>query len=298
MDLSSSSDHDTQATDDDVNQSIDLINLNFNQQLDLQAPVNDEDHKNCSNEEDEHDEDEHHDDDNDDDDDDFTFMLIGNGDGTNYDDEVFEDGKIRPVFPLFDQKLLLTGEYEIEELDRLPILPPVDKIFVESPRGFPASTSSEVHNENEDEVAGPYCDWSKDSATATEMSKKSNSTGFSKLWRLKEKVGRSNSDGRDAFVFLKSAEKLSRTTTPTTATTTTTTGTGEGTYLKVKVGEGTARVVKKGKKKAVSAHEVYLRSRGGMAEEERRRSYLPYRPELMGLFTNVNGGLSKNVHPY
>ncbi|GJY58280.1 hypothetical protein Tco_0458172 [Tanacetum coccineum] len=47
---------------------------------------------------------------------------------------------------------------------------------------------------------GPLCMWRKQ---PTKLSKKSNSTCFSKLWRLKDKVGCSNSDGRNAFVFLK-----------------------------------------------------------------------------------------------
>ncbi|KAI3816799.1 hypothetical protein L1987_16504 [Smallanthus sonchifolius] len=273
-------DMDCDRPDEDVDQSVDLISLGFNQQLDLQY---NEDHKDCENEEE------------DDDDDDFTFMLIGQDEAPSYDDKMFEDGRIRPVFPLFDQNLLIDGEYDIEEIDRLPILPPVDKIFIESPRGFPSSTVSK-HEGNEDAASGPYCEWSKDSANAaTELSKKSNSTGFSKLWRLREKVGRSNSDGRDSFVFMKSSVKLM---TSTTTSSSSKPVINDGTF--VKVNGGKARVVKQGtkaKKSTVSAHEAYLRSRGH-TEEDRRRSYLPYRPELMGLFTNVHGGLSKNVHPY
>ncbi|KAI3696510.1 hypothetical protein L1987_79528 [Smallanthus sonchifolius] len=269
MDLSSS---DCDRPDEDVDQSVDLISNGFNQQLDLQC---NEDHKDCENEEQEEE-----------DDDDFTFMLIGEDEAPSYDDKVFEDGRIGQVFPLFDQKLLKDGEYDIEEIDRFPILPSVDKIFIESPRGFQASK----HEENEDTASGPYCAWSKDSATAAaELSKKSNSTGFSKLWRLREKVGRSNSDGRDAFVFMKSTGKLTASTTTSSKPVI-----SDGTF--VKVNGGKARVTK-AKKSTVSAHEAYLRSRGH-TDEERRRSYLPYRPELMGLFTNVHVGLSKNVHPY
>ncbi|KAD1846313.1 hypothetical protein E3N88_42211 [Mikania micrantha] len=163
-------------------------------------------------------------------------------------------------------------EYDIEEIDTLPILPPVDKIFIESPRGFPTSSTASKHD---DAATGPYCTWSKET---TELTKKSNSTGFSKLWRLKEKVGRSNSDGRDAFVFLKTSDK------PTTSS---------SSSSKPPV----TSFVTKAKKPAVSAHEAYLRSKGH-TEEERRRSYLPYRPELMGIFTNAHVGLTKNVHPY
>ncbi|KAM0062359.1 hypothetical protein Hdeb2414_s0004g00147251 [Helianthus debilis subsp. tardiflorus] len=289
---SSTSDHNPHSTDpdEDVDPSIDSISNGFNKQIDFDSDHAEEDNY------------AHDNDDEDEDDDDFTFMLIGNDDEDNYDEKVFENGKIRPVFPLFDQNLLLDGEYQFEEIDRLPVLPPVDKIFIESPRGFPSSKPSE-HEDDNDSATGPYCAWSKDTATAAataELSKKSNSTGFSKLWRLREIVGRSNSDGRDAFVFLKSSDRTTATVTAAAATTSSASKpvTGEGTFVKVNVAGGKARVVKQGTKakKPVSAHEAYLRSKVH-TEEERRRSYLPYRPELMGLFTNVHG-LSKNVHPY
>ncbi|KAK9060253.1 hypothetical protein SSX86_020957 [Deinandra increscens subsp. villosa] len=297
MDMNlSSSDSDRHCNDPDeyADQSVDLISFGFNTQLDLKSndDDDDEDHKDSKEKEEEY---------HDDDDDDFTFMLVGHDDDDQiYDDKLFEDGQIRPVFPLFDQNLLLDGEYDIEEIDHLPILPPVDKIFIESPRGFPSSTAPE-HEQNGDTATGPYCAWSKETATATataELSKKSNSTGFSKLWRLREKVDRSNSDGRDAFVFLKSSD---RSTAATPSSSSSKPVTSDGTFVKVNVAGGKARVVKrgtKGNKSTVSAFEAYLRSGGGHTEEERRRSYLPYRPELMGFFTNVHGGLSKNVHPY
>lgn len=274
--------------DEDVDQSVDLITRGFNQQIDLKC--NDDlevlaDHEHCEK-------------DDDDDDDDFTFMLIGDDDSPAYTDTVSEDGQIRQVFPLFDQNLLLDGEYDVEEIDRLPIQPPVDKIFVKSAGGLPSST----HGENDDAAAGPYCEWSKESVTGTgELSKKSNSTGFSKLWRLKERVSRSNSDGRDAFVFLRSADRTTSSTTTASSSSSSKPAAVDRTFVKVNVAGGKARVVKQGtnaKKSTLSAHEAYLRSKGGHTGEERRRSYLPYRPELMGIFTNVHGGLSKNVHPY
>ncbi|KAH6763206.1 hypothetical protein C2S52_020639 [Perilla frutescens var. hirtella] len=160
--------------------------------------------------------------------------------------------------------------------------PPVKKVFVET-EGVDgqAMTSSAQGN---DEIAGPCCEWSSRKAVeaSPEVCKKSNSTGFSKIWRLKELTARSNSDGRDAFVFLNGNHAPPAAKQPAAAE-------KKGSAVKVK---------KSGKSKtaAVSAHEVYLRSKA--KEEERRRSYLPYRPELMGFFTNVNGGLTRNVHPF
>ncbi|XP_021999150.1 uncharacterized protein LOC110896037 [Helianthus annuus] len=208
------------------------------------------------------------------DDGDFTFMYVadnGNGNGSL---TAFENGQIRNVFPLFDQSLLLTGDYD-DGNRRFPIDVPVDKVFIESPRRSPSDngetdgTGTLRRLQNESEI------------------NKSNSTGFSKLWRFRNnEMNRSNSDGRDAFVFLESSD------TGTTATT----SDGKPNGVKVNVGKG--KGVKKGKKSTASAHEVYLKQKGGQTEEERRRSYLPYRPGLMGFFTNVNGGLSKNVHPF
>lgn len=302
--FSSDCDRRSSDPDEDVDQSVEIIASELQRQLQLECNddstsrllPDSEVHEDCENDDEEKKEEQG------DDDGDFTFMFIGEDNLPINTDGVLEDGQIQPVFPLFDQNLLLSGEYEVEEIDRLPIRPPVDNVFIESPHRPPASG----HEETDDSATGPYCVWSKESGTGTnvELSKKSNSTGFSKLWRLRDKVGRSNSDGRDAFVFLKSSD---RTTTTTAATSTSSSSssakpvTGNGSYVKVNGTGGKARVVNqatKGKKPTVSAHEAYLRSKGGHTDEERRRSYLPYRPELMGFFTNVHGGLSKNVHPY
>lgn len=202
-------------------------------------------------------------------DEDFTFAINGGDSSPIFADDAFEHGKIRPVYPLFNRNLLLSHD----DLS-LPVRPPVDNVFIESP----ARKSDEIDRI----AAGPYCSWSK----SPEMSKKSNSTGFSKLWRFKEYMQRSNSDGRDAYVFFNHENKSS---------------TGEGSSeKKISAGKSSSEKKKKGKKldKPMSSHEVYLKKKG-YNPEEKRKSYLPYRPELVGFFTNVNGGgLSKNVHPY
>ncbi|CAN4123306.1 unnamed protein product [Withania somnifera] len=202
-------------------------------------------------------------------------------------DEVFSDGQIRPLFPLFNRTLLLSDK-ELEELkEQLPIKPPVKKIFIQTEdNSIPAKTSSSSLTENE-EIAGPFCEWSKNKAIEAnpEVCKKSNSTGFSKLWRFKEFLHRSNSDGRDTFVFLnpttpaKVEEKVMTTEKKIT-------------------GEVKVTKKKKGVKKSegVLAHEAYMKSKA--KAEDRWRSYLPYRPELVGFFTNVNGGLTRNVHSF
>ncbi|GKB46994.1 putative reverse transcriptase domain-containing protein, partial [Tanacetum coccineum] len=81
------------------------------------------------------------------------------------------------------------------------------------------------------------------------------------------KVGRSKSDGLDAFVFLKKSLR-----TPV-----------EGSSLK---GNGGKRKGLKAKNGKFSEHEVYLRKRA-QGDEDRRQSYLPYRLEIMGYLEAV-----------
>lgn len=203
-------------------------------------------------------------------------------------EDAFINGQIKAVYPLFNRDLLFTDEASGDLHENLPMRPPVKKVFVET-SGQVVSSLPEGER-----GAGTSCDWSDRKAVeaSPEICKKSNSTGFSKIWRFKDFLGRSNSDGRDTFVFLNNGH-----------------GHGPAEHVAAAKGEekserkeaaakvsGKAKKGGKGKTAPLSAHEVYLKSKA--KEEDRRRSYLPYRPELMGFFTNVNGGLTKNVHPF
>lgn len=201
-------------------------------------------------------------------------------------EEAFHNGQIRPFFPLFNKDLLLS-DIDFEHLKNRS---PVDKVFVETEdnNNNPPTTSNE-------EISGPYCEWSKkatNSNPAEGSCKKSNSTGFSKLWRFRDFINRSNSDGRDAFVFLNNNNS---------STTSSNVVKKEDKVVlekKEKIsGQGVVKLVTQNKKKvkkseAVLAHEVYMKSKARHAER------LRYRPDLVGFFTNVNGGLTRNVHPF
>ncbi|XP_055806876.1 uncharacterized protein LOC129875605 [Solanum dulcamara] len=215
-------------------------------------------------------------------------------------DEVFYNGQIRPLFPLFNQNLLLCDE-DLEALkEQLPIRPPVKKIFIQTEDNpIPAASSSS------EDIAGPFCEWSKNKAIEAslenpEVCKKSNSTGFSKLWRFKVFLHRSNSDGRDTFVFLNPttpAAKVEEKVIRKNETTTSSESEKKKISGEVKViGKVTKKKKDLKKSEGVLAHEAYMKSKA--KAEDRRRSYLPYRPELVGFFTNVNGGLTRNVHPF
>ncbi|XP_023645257.1 uncharacterized protein LOC17898146 [Capsella rubella] len=232
------------------------------------------------------------DEDDDDDDDDeeeeeFSFACV-NAEGSPITaDEAFEDGQIRPVFPLFNRELLFDYE-NADQNDGVSSTadenrPRLRKLFVEDRNGD--------GDETEKDTLGPYCSWSGGTVAeaSPETCRKSNSTGFSKLWRFRDLVLRSNSDGRDAFVFLNNNNSVGENKTRTQSSSTA--------AEKSKGKEKTSSEEKKKKKKAVtkSAHEkLYMRNRA-MKEEVKHRSYLPYKQ--VGFFTNVNG-LSRNIHPF
>lgn len=252
---------------------------------------------------------------------DFSFAFDALNFSTVSAEDIFDNGKIKPVFPLFNRDLLLSdggGGDDVEDLESLRLkdrLPNVKNVFVEAEddddddNDCNATTPSLAGDEG---VVGPYCERPKkvvQAAPGPEPApagcKKSNSTGFSKIWRFKDFMHRSNSDGRDAFVFLN--QPTPSTTNSTAAPSPSASGMreekeGEGTVSFKKVNGnngvgGEIKKVKKSKTAALSPHEVYMRNKA--KDGDRRRSYLPYRPEIVGLFTNVTGGgLTRNVHPY
>lgn len=218
-----------------------------------------------------------HDDDNHDGEegDEFSFASVNGETSPITADEAFEDGQIRPVYPFFNRNLLF--EPEAKESLRSPL----KKVFVERDE----ATTTAATREEESEPIGPYCSWS--GRTVEEASpktcRKSNSTGFSKLWRFRDLVLRSKSDGKDAFVFLSNGSSSSQSSPSSTTA--------------AKPSGGVKRTPEKAAKKmkAKSAHErLHMRNRA-IREEGKRRSYLPYKH--VGFFTNVNG-LTRNVHPY
>ncbi|KAL4280790.1 hypothetical protein GQ457_03G008060 [Hibiscus cannabinus] len=195
-------------------------------------------------------------------------------------DDLFQDGQIRPIFPLFNQDLLFTDEdgavLKTEEGD--VVLPPqVRKVFVED------STSSEP--------AGPYCEWRGAKAVeeaSPDTCRKSNSTGFSKLWRFRDLKLRCNSDGRNAFVLLSHPP-------PSSSSSSSSSSVKSEKKATLKTILEKPKEKKSGKMASPSPHEkLYVKNRA-QKEGIKRRSYLPYKQ--VGFFTNVSG-FSRNVHPY
>ncbi|KAM5572038.1 hypothetical protein ABKV19_012223 [Rosa sericea] len=201
-------------------------------------------------------------------------------------EEVFYNGQIRPVYPVFDQSLLLQNDdvdsdpthavnkdSEKSSTVTKPRRQPLRMLMIEEEREAASCSSSEA-DDLENLPPGTYCVWAPPKASGKGGGRsgggggscdKSSSTGSSKRWKFRDLLSRSSSDGaKDTFVFF------------APATTTTKTAEKEGRNVVV---------ARKGK------------SSKGVADGDKRRSFLPYRQDLVGFFSNVNG-LSRNLHPF
>jgi hypothetical protein len=201
--------------------------------------------------------------------DDFEFALVDSS--LIAADDVFCNGQIRPVFPLFNTDLLLENAPVPEPDDSnskppapRPVRKPLRKLFIEE-RETPSCSSSEA-----DELDGiqpeTYCVWKPRVPGGEENTgrpKKSNSTGSSKRWKFRDLLHRSNSsDGKDSFIYL--SNKSSKNTAG--------------------MKEASARSLDDAKEK-------------GKEGDRERSSFVPYKQDLVGLFANVSG-LSRNMHPF
>ncbi|KAA8530239.1 hypothetical protein F0562_004948 [Nyssa sinensis] len=141
----------------------------------------------------------------DDEDDDFEFALV-RSDPDSTADEIFYDGQIGPIFPIFNRDLLTdNGQDHDIKSDKKALRIPLKKLFIEDrdEREPPSSSSSEA-DELESIPPGTYCVWRPKVVEASpSRCKKSSSTGSaSKRWKLRDLLKRSNSEGKDSFVFL------------------------------------------------------------------------------------------------
>ncbi|KAG6386176.1 hypothetical protein SASPL_155067 [Salvia splendens] len=222
------------------------------------------------------------------DDDEFEFAFVTTRDSDPPSpisaDEIFHNGQIRPVYPVFNRDLFrieFPRENRNELGENVPTIRlPLRKLFNEE-RETPMTmtTTSSGSSSDADELDGvpadSYCVWRPpNKAEAEARCKKSSSTGSnSKRWKFKVKdlLNRSRSEGsKDDFSVLNSSKKQSE---------------DRGKVAPVS-GGGTV-------KSAAAPPLPPLPVHGG----EKRRSYLPYKQDLVGLFANVNG-FSKNLQPF
>ncbi|XP_024976669.1 uncharacterized protein LOC112514427 [Cynara cardunculus var. scolymus] len=214
-------------------------------------------------------------------------------------DEIFSNGEILPRYPLFDRSLLLDDDvpnfYKISDDSNANSKPspvvrvPLSKLFSEERDS--ASCSSSETDDLDGITPGTYCIW-KPKAESPGRCKKSNSTGnTSKRWTFRNLLHRSNSDNN----FAASKDASIVVFSPVTAT--------KKRAEKVKKAEKTSKVaVADGDDDGdmtttttvtIENNPANKTNKGG----NRHRSYLPYKQDLVGVFTNVNG-LSRNLHPF
>ncbi|KAK9052412.1 hypothetical protein SSX86_029041 [Deinandra increscens subsp. villosa] len=138
------------------------------------------------------------------------------------------------------------------------------KLFIEK-RDESSSCSSSEAGELESVPSGTYCVWKPkaDLVISTPKWKKSRSTGSgsgSERWRLRYLLRRSNSEGKEAVVVVTPKKVDSP-----------------------KVRWNSGEVLK------IGSHERFYVERRAESEIGKRKSFLPYRKDLVGLFANVNG---------
>uniref|UniRef100_A0A803QJ44 Uncharacterized protein n=1 Tax=Cannabis sativa TaxID=3483 RepID=A0A803QJ44_CANSA len=231
------------------------------------------------------------------DDEDFEFVSFSTAG-----DEVLVNGPIGPVFPVFNRDLL-SAYYDDRRRDRLG---DGDGDEISGP---PSCSSSEA-DELDGIPSGTYCVWTPKGAPPTPgRCRKSKSTGSSsKRWSFRELLRRCNSDGKESsFVFLtpsssskqKVEEKIGHEKITSVASAVNRDGRSSGSGSSNEKGKirtavkskGAALAVGKavGNNKMIAAHEVfYVRNRELNRNAEKRRSFLPYRQDLVGFFANVN----------
>lgn len=192
-----------------------------------------------------------------------------------------------PIYPVFGRPHISSPASP--ELDT-PVRLPLRRLLVEernSSIGSTSSSSSTAEVDLEGIPAESYCLWTPGSAPQTPTRcHKSGSTGSLVKWKkISDLVlGRSQSDGKEKFVFIsangnekqekKDKEKEKRKKN------------GKG-------GKVTTEV------DTITAHRMYYGNKSGMGNGVAgpRKSFLPYKQDLVGLFASVNG-ISRSHHPF
>lgn len=259
----------------------------------------------------------------------FEFVSVRKAE----DHVVVLDGQIGPVFPVFNRDLLsdqnptksqqitdgqdLKNREEDEDVRCLRI--PLKKLFSEEHDPTSYSSSSSEVDELEGVPPGTYCVWTPHSnsppkaiasAASPSQCKKSNSTGTttssntkssssssSKRWRLMNLLRRSNSEGKDSFVFLTPKNKEEEISNSNNSFEEENSNSNSNSKEMKKV-----VVVKKKKKKekeqtVSSAHEVFYGRKRESMERDKRKTYLPYRKDLVGFWASV-GSLGRTFPPF
>ncbi|KAI3665956.1 hypothetical protein L6452_44591 [Arctium lappa] len=211
---------------------------------------------------------------------DFEFFVLK-------DDEISPeeiDSRSWKVFPVFNRDLVVKDEVDREikakddenhEIDvSNSITGTLRKLFIdehEESSSNSYSSSSEA-DELESVPSGSYCVWrpKSDGRSSSLMTKckKSSSTGSgSKRWSIRYLLRRSNSEGKEPMLFVTSKKIESP---------------------KQRRNSGEVSGVSRRLKAETPVHEQFYVQKRAENEIVKRKSYLPYRQDLVGLFANNN----------
>ncbi|KAM1015129.1 hypothetical protein ACFX1T_044850 [Malus domestica] len=200
----------------------------------------------------------------------------------------FDEHQIGPVFPVFNRDLLsdksqrdlLAGGRDGKKVE-------------EDDDGLPSSSSSDV-DELDEVPPGNYCVWMSKAASgeARGKCKKSKSTGTSssRRWSLRDLLRRSNSEGGKELVFLtplsSSSKKVEDNKEPKKSS------------RSASGSDVPRKKPSKGPNAVSMAHEAFYVRNKTVAKDgyNKRRSYLPYRQDLVGFFASVNA-MGKSFPP-
>ncbi|KAJ4780736.1 hypothetical protein LUZ62_064993 [Rhynchospora pubera] len=193
-----------------------------------------------------------------------------------------------PIYPVFGRSII--SPPETPELDS-PVRLPLRKLLVEERNSSIGSTSSSSSMAETVELEGiptdSYCVWTPASAPQSPARcHKSGSTGSLVKWKkISDLVlGRSQSDGKEKFVFLSAKGNAKE-------------------EKKVKEKEKGKKKGKGGKVTTevdtITAHRIFYGNKSGARNGVAggRKSFLPYKQDLVGLFASVNG-ISRSHHPF
>ncbi|KAJ8531073.1 hypothetical protein K7X08_025804 [Anisodus acutangulus] len=233
-------------------------------------------------------------------DEDFEFSLVSENPDTSTVEFIYNgQTKFQSIFPVFNRDLLLIADEDSKKVNDefdSSIRIPLKNLFLEERESTTTSSASSEADKLETISPGTYCVWKpKVCEPSPGKCKKSKSTGsVSKRWpRIRDLLRRSSSDGKDdSFVFLTSKKAIQNET-----------GKGKDSGKVVKAA-GKLKQMKgeKGSPTAAAAEAVdhqalyYVRNRTGKeVDKNRRKSYLPYRQDLIGFFAI---GLSRSYRPF
>ncbi|XP_062232224.1 uncharacterized protein LOC133929475 [Phragmites australis] len=211
-------------------------------------------------------------------------------------DELFADGRIRPFYPVFRRGAVHGRDGTGESAPGAPrIRGQLGRLFLEESRARSSSTST-ASEDGEDGLEGAppesYCLWTPGSVSSAPASasssprppRKSGSTGSMARWRRISElvVGRSHSDGKEKFLFLPTPPH-------------------EAPRPKNKPKPACGRKASSSAASEVdtvtAARRIAYIAKGGGGGTP-RRTFLPYREELVGFFANVNGISRSHHHPF